>query len=365
MLTHLVKKASRVLMMQYRLAEHHLDNLLARVDMDVDLAEATGELALVRVSEKDLWRGRDVLWSANKSWVIGVIRWVLLNSMALREVADGSKQLAPHACPIWVPCPSQGFADMLANWLRQEVINATQDAEWPAHLAAEAANTVKVVSAPTMEVGNAWAKAFMKDPMRIGKEASIVIATYACQAGVSIDTHFRLVAPLMSSNIGTHDDGLQAIARVRDNRLGKAAGQLWPTMLAYFAPGKPTQEPAFGHYRLVADMDLVGQPSRVKEAYAWSRVEEQHLIRDGGKLYLKWFDDHDIPCRVALMESEWAGPSTQQQALLPPTLPGALPCKPIKVRRTNFTAISVCKNYTLALHFVSCPSLIPTTYDVP
>ena len=67
-----------------------------------------------------------------------------------------------------------------------------------------------------MQKAYRFAANFLADPDLWCLECDILVYTTSIQAGVSIRKHFVHLAPMLYKGIGTFDDGLQLIMRLRD-----------------------------------------------------------------------------------------------------------------------------------------------------
>lgn len=163
---------------------------------------------------------------------------------------------------------------------------------------------------------------FMKSPGEVGQEADVVVHTYAMQAGVSIENHFKLVVCLFLGRIGTMDETIQSC-----NRLRSSAPGMHRTVYAYLQKPTAASAPtAMAHHIEVSEETLPGQSDNTFMAPATGLAMAAGLHGNVSGPWKEWLEDHNVPfVDGGKMQPEH--PTISR--LFPPAAPGSFPVRPV------------------------------------
>lgn len=213
-LSLLVRSAGNVVVMQDQLTVNTVNWIGASVGVEC----ATGEhldppqLKLISLCNSSFWRGRSFLFTSKFRVALG---WLL------QLVLSGYSTLAAgHAHPLFLPCNYAKRAEALVIWLRWEVRQMLHAAGCSEVFIVSAESRIKLVTAEMNKPVDSWGRRLMADPNGVASECDVLVCTYAMNVGISFERHFKIVFGWFNNMVGSVEDVIQAMSRVRDHTPG-------------------------------------------------------------------------------------------------------------------------------------------------
>jgi hypothetical protein len=207
-------------------------------------------------------------------------------------VQDPVTGVVSHEFPMLLPCNYAKKAKTIVGMAQERIREFGKSKGWSDSVVNSWVAKVHLVTSETNKQEGSFAKRLMANPGDVGPESILVASTYAMQAGVSLESHFRTVFCFFYPNVGTFDCQMQAANRLRDwERYDQK-------LYICAAPVLRGAQMCYARFYDVACVDMMEHKDRMRAARASLCTEEGILVGKHRSLWLDWMKEHNIPTIV-------------------------------------------------------------------
>lgn len=276
-LTRLVKAAKHVLVTQDRVTKNAVNWICNRVGVDSESGQIDGQVHVIALSNQRFWTGRHFVFTSNERVAFGWLRDIVLSGY--------SSTGQPHSHPTAVAVNYAGKGEGIVMWLRSEVGEMMSAAGATADTILAVQRRIVLVSMELNKDPNSIGARMMRNPNGVATECDVLVYTYAMNVGISFTLHFKVMFGWFHPLIGTLEDVIQAMSRVRDQ-----TPDLWPYSFMFLDNSCADLVSDVGYYLTVANIELPGCNDGLLLAYAEQKAMEAKFRNGVARAVTKRFE---------------------------------------------------------------------------